>query len=120
MGGTLLFAIACAQVMYSFVMHPESLPISYQDFIQKTGPVAAPVYKVVMDCCRGSPVDVASLSKAVRDCCRGSLVDVASLPAFLCKSRGSNAVRLEEFFDIIPCSIIHPGLNSCSQCKARQ
>ncbi|KAL2227285.1 uncharacterized protein LOC105160671 [Sesamum indicum] len=94
-GDTLLFAIACAQVMYSFVMRPESLPKSYQDFIQKTGPVAAPVYKAVRDCCRGSPVDVASLS------------------AYLSKSRGSNTVKLEEFPDIIPCSIIHPETNSC-------
>ncbi|KAK4433426.1 hypothetical protein Salat_1104900 [Sesamum alatum] len=94
-GDTLLFAIACAQVMYSFVMRPESLPKSYQDFIQKTGPVAAPVYKAVRDCCRGSPVDVASLS------------------AYLSKSRGSNTVKLEEFPDIIPCSIIHPESNSC-------
>ncbi|KAK4385209.1 hypothetical protein Sango_2644900 [Sesamum angolense] len=94
-GDTLLFAIACAQVMYSFVMRPESLPKSYQDFIQKTGPVAAPVYKAVRDCCRGSPVDVASLS------------------AYLSKSRGSNNVKLEDFPDIIPCSIIHPESNSC-------
>ncbi|KAI9176611.1 hypothetical protein LWI28_005039 [Acer negundo] len=61
-GDSLLFAIACAQVMYSFVMRPESLPKSYQDFIQKTGPVAAPVYKAVRDNCRGLPVNVASIS----------------------------------------------------------
>ncbi|KAI3458375.1 hypothetical protein Pfo_015038 [Paulownia fortunei] len=94
-GDTLLFAIACAQVMYAFVMRPESLPKSYQDFIQKTGPVAAPVYKAVRDCCRGSPVDVASLS------------------AYLSSRRVSNTLKLEKFPDIIPCSIIHPDTNSC-------
>ncbi|EYU20159.1 hypothetical protein ABFS82_06G053300 [Erythranthe guttata] len=94
-GDTLLFSIACAQVMYAFVMRPESLPKSYQDFIQKTGPVAAPVYK------------------AVRDCCRGSAVDVASLSAFLSSKRVSNTLKLEEFPNIIPCSIIHPDTNSC-------
>ncbi|KAK6135559.1 hypothetical protein DH2020_030667 [Rehmannia glutinosa] len=94
-GDTLLFAIACAQIMYAFVMRPESLPKSYQDFIQKTGPVAAPVYKAVRDCCRGSPVDVASLS------------------AYLSSRRASNTLKLEEFPDIIPCSIIHPDTNSC-------
>ncbi|PIN05693.1 hypothetical protein CDL12_21764 [Handroanthus impetiginosus] len=94
-GDTLLFAIACAQVMYAFVMRPESLPKSYQDFIQKTGPVAAPVYKAVRECCRGSPVDVASLS------------------AYLSSRRVSNTVKLEEFPDIIPCSVIHPDTKSC-------
>ncbi|PSS32451.1 Transmembrane protein like [Actinidia chinensis var. chinensis] len=94
-GDSLLFALACAQVMYSFVMRPESLPKSYQDFIQKTGPVARPVYKAVRDCCRGCPVDVSSLS------------------AYLSNKRGSNFVKLEEFPSIIPCSIIHPDSNSC-------
>ncbi|PSS34390.1 Transmembrane protein like [Actinidia chinensis var. chinensis] len=94
-GDALLFALACAQVMYAFVMRPESLPKSYQDFIQKTGPVARPVYKAVRDCCRGSPVDVSSLS------------------AYLSNKRASNFVKLEEFPLIIPCSIIHPDTNSC-------
>lgn len=94
-GDSLLFSLACAQVMYSFAMRPESLPKSYQDFIQKTGPVAKPVYKAVRECCRGSPVDVASLS------------------AYL-SSRGKlNYVKLEEFPSIIPCSIIHPDTDSC-------
>lgn len=43
-------------------MRPESLPKSYQDFILKTGPVAEPVYKAVRDNCRGSAVDIATLS----------------------------------------------------------
>lgn len=81
--------------MYAFVMRPESLPISYQDFIQKTGPVAEPVYK------------------AVRDSCRGHAVDVASLHVYLSHRGKSDYVKLEEFPSIIPCSIIHPGTNSC-------
>ncbi|KAK7268671.1 hypothetical protein RIF29_21377 [Crotalaria pallida] len=94
-GDSLLFALACAQVMYSFVMRPESLPKAYQDFIQKTGPVAEPVYK------------------AVRDSCRGYKVDVASLHAYLTRIGKADYVKLEEFPSIIPCSIIHPGTNSC-------
>lgn len=81
--------------MYSFVMRPESLPKAYRDFIQKTGPVAQPVYKAVRESCRGGPIDVASLT------------------AYL-SSRGKlNSVKLEEFPSIIPCSIIHPDTNSC-------
>ncbi|EEF51637.1 uncharacterized protein LOC8289682 [Ricinus communis] len=94
-GDALLFAFACAQVMYSFVMRPESLPKAYHDFIQKTGPVAQPVYKAVRDSCRGAPVDVASLS------------------AYLCSRRKLNSVKLEKFPSIIPCSVIHPDTDSC-------
>ena len=81
--------------MYVFVMRPESLPKSYQDFIQKTGPVAAPVYKAVRENCRGGPVNVASIS------------------AYLYSRGKSNNVKLEEFPSIIPCSIIHPDTDSC-------
>ncbi|KAL4363743.1 hypothetical protein GQ457_04G014590 [Hibiscus cannabinus] len=94
-GDSLLFSLACAQVMYAFVMRPESLPKAYQDFIQKTGPVAAPVYKAVRESCRGGPVNVASIS------------------AYLSSRGRSNIVKLEEFPSIIPCSIIHPDTNSC-------
>ncbi|KAM0014325.1 putative transmembrane protein [Helianthus debilis subsp. tardiflorus] len=94
-GDSLLFALSCAQVMYAFVMRPESLPKSYQDFIQKTGPVAKPVYKAVRECCRGSPVDVASLH------------------SYLSTVKGADFAALQEFPSIIPCSIIHPGTKSC-------
>ncbi|MBA0768643.1 hypothetical protein Gotri_017429 [Gossypium trilobum] len=94
-GDSLLFALACAQVMYAFVMRPESLPNSYQDFIHKTGPVAAPVYKAVMENCRGGPVDVASIS------------------AYLYSRGKSDNLKLEKFPSIIPCSVIHPDTNSC-------
>ncbi|RZC69253.1 hypothetical protein C5167_034115 [Papaver somniferum] len=89
------------QVMYAFVMRPESLPKSYQDFIQKTGPVAKPIYKAVRDSCRGSPIDVVSLS------------------AYLFNSKASSSLKIQEFPSIIPCSMIHPDANSCLQHNAR-
>ncbi|KAF9625650.1 hypothetical protein IFM89_025135 [Coptis chinensis] len=94
-GDSLLFALASAQVMYAFVMRPESLPKSYQDFILKTGPVAQPVYKAVRDSCRGLPVDIIALS------------------TFLSKTKASGSVKLEEFPSILPCSVIHPDTSSC-------
>ncbi|XP_047324780.1 uncharacterized protein LOC124928586 [Impatiens glandulifera] len=94
-GDALLFGLSCAQVMYAFVMRPESLPKAYQDFIQKTGPVAKPVYKAVRDCCRGLPIDVDSLS------------------AYLSSTRNTNPAKLENFPSIIPCSMIHPHTTSC-------
>ncbi|KAJ6853483.1 uncharacterized protein M6B38_249685 [Iris pallida] len=94
-GDSLLFSLACSQVMYAFVMRPESLPKAYQDFIQKTGPVAAPVYK------------------AVRDCCRGSLLDLVSLSAYLSDKKGSSSIKLMDHPSIIPCSVIHPDTKSC-------
>ncbi|RRT67289.1 hypothetical protein B296_00006534 [Ensete ventricosum] len=81
--------------MYAFVMRPESLPKSYQDFIQKTGPVAEPVYKAVRECCRGGPMDLVSLS------------------AYLSNKKGFSSMNLMEYPSIIPCSVIHPDRESC-------
>lgn len=81
--------------MYAFVMRPESLPKSYQDFIQKTGPVAEPVYK------------------AVRDCCRGGAVDLIGLSAYLASKKNPNLINLTKSPSIIPCSVIHPDRASC-------
>ena len=39
----ILFAVSSAQIMYSYVMRPETLPESYWKFIVKTGPIPAPV-----------------------------------------------------------------------------
>lgn len=91
-----LFWNFLVQVMYAFVMRPESLPKAYQDFIQKTGPVAAPVYR------------------AVRESCRGSLIDFDSLSIYLSKKKALSQIKLDELSSIIPCSIIHPNTNSCS------
>ncbi|KAF0909064.1 hypothetical protein E2562_030816 [Oryza meyeriana var. granulata] len=94
-GDALLFSLASAQVMYAFVMRPESLPKSYQDFIQKTGPAAEPVYK------------------AVRDCCRGVNVDLIGLSVYLANKKNSNLINLTKSPPIIPCSVIHPDRASC-------
>ncbi|KAL6656559.1 hypothetical protein ACP70R_004339 [Stipagrostis hirtigluma subsp. patula] len=94
-GDALLFSLASAQVMYAFVMRPESLPKSYQDFILKTGPVAEPVYKAVRECCRGGPLDLISLS------------------AYLANKKSSKLINLTSNPSIIPCSVIHPDRTSC-------
>ncbi|CAM0905921.1 unnamed protein product [Alopecurus aequalis] len=94
-GDALLFSLASAQIMYAFVMRPESLPKSYRDFIQKTGPVAEPVFK------------------AVRDSCRGGHVDLIGLSAFLANKKNMNLMNLTKSPSIIPCSVIHPDSASC-------
>lgn len=94
-GDTLLFSIACAQVMYAYVMRPETLPESYLEFIVKTGPIAKPVLK------------------AVRESCRGETVDVAALSAFVTSRTGGSSFEIDSSAALIPCSAIHPETPSC-------
>ncbi|KAL3699817.1 hypothetical protein R1sor_017839 [Riccia sorocarpa] len=94
-GDTLLFAIACAQIMYAYVMRPETLPESYNEFIIKSGPIARPVLK------------------AVRESCRGGGVDVDSLAEYVKWRTGRSLIGVYKHSRIIPCSAVHPETGSC-------
>ncbi|KAJ7125848.1 hypothetical protein O6H91_Y560400 [Diphasiastrum complanatum] len=94
-GDTLLFSIASAQIMYAFVMRPETLPESYFDFIANTGPVTKPILKAVRECCRGGPVDITSLA------------------AYIQRRTGSFPTELHRDMPIVPCSAVHPDTPSC-------
>eukprot|EP00249_Psilotum_nudum_P016617 c25909_g1_i1 orf=451-2100(-) len=93
-GDTLLFGLACAQVMYAYVMRPETLPESYLDFIVKTGPIAKPVLKAVRESCRGGPIDTAALSAFVT-------------------SAGGAPLHLDPYATLVPCGAVHPRTISC-------
>lgn len=48
-GDTLLFCVTSAQVMYAYVMRPDTLPSSYNKFIIATGPIHTSVLQAVRD-----------------------------------------------------------------------
>lgn len=54
------------QVMYAYVMRPETLNRSYWDFIARTGPIAKPVLKAVKSTVRAESVDLAELTSYIR------------------------------------------------------
>ena len=51
------------QVMYAYVMRPETLPHSYWKFIVKSGPVSETVLEAVRRNNRGLPVDVDAVNR---------------------------------------------------------
>lgn len=89
------FPLPLVQIMYAYVMRPETLPDSYNEFIVKTGPIARPVLK------------------AVRESCRGGGIDVASLAAFVTSKTGLPMFGVHAHSPIIPCSAVHPDTASC-------
>jgi len=44
-GDTLLMSLCCSQIIYAFIMYPQTLPASYVRFIQKQGAKEPYVYK---------------------------------------------------------------------------
>ncbi|KAK9805247.1 hypothetical protein WJX72_008453 [[Myrmecia] bisecta] len=64
-GDALLFALSSAQVMYAYVMRPETLPESYWRFIVRSGPIDAKVLEAVRSTNRGQPVNVEAVNAYV-------------------------------------------------------
>jgi hypothetical protein len=52
------------QVMYAYVMRPDTLPSSYNKFIVSTGPIAPLVLATVREQIRGVPVNTSALNVA--------------------------------------------------------
>ncbi|KAL3149605.1 hypothetical protein ABBQ32_002374 [Trebouxia sp. C0010 RCD-2024] len=88
-GDALLFALSSAQVMYGYVMRPETLPTSYWKFIVKSGPVEAPALEAVRRSIRKLPIDLQAFN------------------AFL-KKRGSAALLATAFPKQISDEMLHP------------
>ena len=85
------------QVMYAYVMRPETLPESYLEFIVRTGPIAKPVLKAVRESCRNEPIDMAPLS------------------AFVLSRNGGIDMNLDQNCQLIPCAVIHPDTVFCTK-----
>jgi len=109
-GDSLLFSICSAQVMYAYVMRPDTLPPAYLKFIVDTGPIVKPV----LDACRmnnrGQPIDLDALQTAVTKLSPGK--DVRAILGDLAK-RVYGAGASPALPPIVPCSILHAGQDVC-------
>lgn len=93
-GDTILFALSSAQIMYAYVMRPNTLPKSYFDFIVNTSPIHRTVLEVVRLNNREMPFDVQKIT------------------AF-CKNKGTILGNIEFPYPQIGCNILHPQTHGC-------
>ena len=100
-GDVLLFALSSAQVMYAYVMRPETLDRGFWNFIVRAGPIDKPTLGAVRANLSGNPVNL------------------ASLPAY--SELGlDGAVRLPsggETIPCVPCELMHRS-TGCRGCPA--
>jgi len=97
-GDVLLFALSSAQVMYAYVMRPETLDPGFWNFIVRAG-----------------PIDKETLG-AVRAHCNGSPVDLQNLAQYASRTADPKAWRRGENLPCVPCAIMHrdTGCVSCA------
>ncbi|KAJ3020903.1 UNVERIFIED_CONTAM: hypothetical protein HDU68_009903 [Siphonaria sp. JEL0065] len=94
--------LSTAQVMYGYVMRPESIPESYYKFILNTGPIPEDVLKICRQQLGGkTPLDAASVMQTV-------VRHKGTQHAIL------EASGLTEFPDCVPCGVLHPPVDSCN------
>ncbi|KAF9115864.1 hypothetical protein BGX27_006105 [Mortierella sp. AM989] len=101
-GDALLFALASAQVMYAYTMHPDTIPKEFFGFMVKTARVPAEALTINRNIVRGFPLDL----KQVR-----AMVD-RHRPTKLTIETVSN---LSESTSVVPCAVLHPWIDSCQK-----
>lgn len=99
-GDALLFIISSAQVMYAYVMRPETLPNSYYKFIVRQGPIDEVILQAVRDNCRGKAINLPQVLEYVK--AKGGDEALAATQKFLT----SDMPRL------IPSRALHPQTSS--------
>eukprot|EP01129_Flabellula_baltica_P011583 TRINITY_DN5107_c0_g1_i1.p1 TRINITY_DN5107_c0_g1~~TRINITY_DN5107_c0_g1_i1.p1 ORF type:complete len:453 (+),score=61.26 TRINITY_DN5107_c0_g1_i1:37-1359(+) len=93
-GDTALFGLASAQIMYAYVMRPETLPKSYYKFIVRTGPIDESVLNAVRANNRNKPIALDDVFGFIKK----TVPDVAAHPGY----------ALSQESTIVPCSVMHP------------
>lgn len=97
-GDALLFIVSSAQIMYAYVMRPDTLPTDYHRFIVKSGPIPSVALEATRRANRGLPQDLPRLFEYAFK--RGGDAAVAAL-----RSSGVNPPR---------CTLLHPHTNRCT------
>ncbi|KAI9202590.1 uncharacterized protein BJ171DRAFT_177851 [Polychytrium aggregatum] len=102
MGDTLIFALSTAQIMYSYVVQPHTIPKVYYNFIVSISPIPDDILKLVRRNVKEIPIpsiDFIQAARAHHGTARALSVasELSSLPS------------------IIPCDIVHPSTSSCTQ-----
>lgn len=112
-GDSLLFSVCTAQIMYAYVMRPDTLPPAYWKFIVDTGPIPIPVLKAAQMNNRGLPIDLQVLKGVYEKLApKGSKPLEGILSKLATDAYGPNASPLLP--PLLPCSILHAHNPSCS------
>lgn len=114
-GDVLVFALACGQILYAFLLRPDTLPRSYTTWIGQAAKVPAECVRMNHDLVRDGVFDLVDLDKLAQrdDITRFNKSDLLSLRSqFVNLVPGASDTRY--FPHYAPCSAVHPALSSCT------
>ncbi|KAL0950380.1 hypothetical protein HGRIS_010342 [Hohenbuehelia grisea] len=108
-GAVIVFALSCGQIMYAFLMRPDTLPRSYNAWVGYAAKVPPPCVRMNKDLVREGTFNVADLDiiTSRKDITSGNLKALLDLRA------GATALSPTFGPPHAPCPSVHPAIDSC-------
>ncbi|KAJ6608213.1 hypothetical protein B0H10DRAFT_2068601 [Mycena sp. CBHHK59/15] len=109
-GAAMVFTLSCGQIMYAFMLHPESLPPSYDRWILATSQAPKESQLFSHRLMQEHVTDISLLDKIIA----GPNVAPAHLSAMRSlRERALNATSESDLPHHAPCHVFHPTLDGC-------
>ncbi|PPQ69246.1 hypothetical protein CVT26_003658 [Gymnopilus dilepis] len=114
-GDVLVFSLACGQILYAFLLRPDTLPRSYTGWIQQASKVPSECVRMNHDLVRNRTFNLQDLDQVVRrsDITSWNKADLLALRANFLNSTPKDGIP-PYLPCYAPCSAVHPALSSCA------
>ncbi|KAF8806205.1 hypothetical protein BYT27DRAFT_7243013 [Phlegmacium glaucopus] len=115
-GDVLVFSLACGQIMYAFLLRPDTLPRSYTTWIAQASKAPLGSIRMNHDLVRNGTFNIKDLDEIVLrpDITAFNKSDLLSLRSQLVDPSSILTGQTTPYFlRYAPCSAIHPALSSC-------
>ncbi|KAH8827303.1 hypothetical protein DL96DRAFT_1498861 [Flagelloscypha sp. PMI_526] len=112
-GDILVFSLACGQIMYAWLMRPDTLPISYSNWICNAGRIPKQSPPLNMALWRGTTPKVALVDELIarNDATPAAFAELRELRNNIMRQlAGEKGITLPPK---LPCSALHPWDDSC-------
>ncbi|KAG6841215.1 hypothetical protein C0991_000661 [Blastosporella zonata] len=116
-GDVLVFALACGQIVYGFLLRPDTLPHSYHTWIGQAAKVPPECVTMNHDLVRQGSFNVTDLDRLTsrKDITPSNYTDLLSLRSLLLSPPDPSTLTDPIYFPhYAPCSAVHPALTSCA------
>ncbi|KIM77310.1 hypothetical protein PILCRDRAFT_622510 [Piloderma croceum F 1598] len=109
-GEVVVFSVCCAQIMYAFLMAPDTLPRSYTNWITQAGQIPFECVRINKSLVRENSFDIADLDTLIRrdDVTPNNMLQLLALRSTAAAPTPDFGVRYAI------CPTVHPATDSCA------
>ncbi|EIN11011.1 hypothetical protein PUNSTDRAFT_100954 [Punctularia strigosozonata HHB-11173 SS5] len=109
-GSVLVFSLCCGQIMYGWLMRPDTLPKSYQNWIQQASRVSPEAININHTIVRERRFDLDVMKKVIDR----SDITPSNRTSLIAKLQAASSPMNPVFGPpYCPCEVVHPWIDSC-------